>query len=66
MTYEKWLDVDCRNDEQRPFNYDYDCLEFGEYLVDTWKVDYSDRDYEMWRDDQAEMAYKEKLELEFN
>lgn len=68
MTYEKEIDVDLFNKEQRPFNYDYDCLEFGEYLVDTWKVDYSDRDYEMWRDEQAERAedaYREKMESMF-
>ena len=66
MTYEKEIDVDCFNDEQRPNNLDWDCLEFGEYLYDTGKIDFSDQEYEMWRDDQAEMAYKEKLELEFN
>ncbi len=66
MTYEKEIDIDCFNDEQRPFNYDFDCLEWGQYLYDTWKIDNSDEEYERYRDDQAEMAYKEKLEVEFN
>ena len=66
MTYEKEIDIDCFNDEQRPFNYDFDCLEWGQYLYDTWKIDNSDEEYERYRDDQAEMAYKEKLEMEFN
>ena len=69
MTYEKEIDVDCLNDEQRPFNYDFDCLEFWAYLRETWKVDYSDEEYEAWRDEQMEKAqdaYREKLELEFN
>ena len=69
MTYEKEIDVDLFNQEQRPFNYDFDCLEFGAYLRETWKVDYSDEEYEAWRDEQAERtedAYREKMELEFN
>ena len=66
MAYEKEIDIDCFNDEQRPFNYDFDCLEWGQYLYDTWKIDFSDEEYERYRDDQAEMAYKEKLEMEFN
>ena len=66
MTYEKEIDIDCFNDEQRPFNYDFDCLEWGQYLYDTWKIDTSDEEYERYRDDQVEMAYKEKLEMEFN
>ena len=65
MAYEK-IDIDCFNDEQRPFNYDFDCLEWGQYLYDTWKIDTSDEEYERYRDDQVEMAYKEKLEMEFN
>ena len=65
MAYEK-IDIDCFNDEQRPFNYDFDCLEWGQYLYDTWKIDNSDEEYERYRDDQVEMAYKEKLEMEFN
>ncbi len=52
MTYEKEIDVDLFNQEQRPFNYDFDCLEFGAYLRETWKVDYSDEEYEAWRDAQ--------------
>ena len=69
MTYEKEIDIDCFNDEQRPFNYDFDCLEWGQYLYDTWKIDFSDEEYEHYRDEQmerAEDAYREKMELEFN
>ena len=69
MTYEKEIDVDLFNQEQRPFNYDFDCLEFWAWLRETWKVDYSDEEYERWRDEQLERsedAYREKLELEFN
>ena len=29
---ENTIDIDCFNDEQRPNNLDYDCLEFGEYF----------------------------------
>ena len=54
MTYEKEIDVDLFNQEQRPFNYDFDCLEFGAYLRETWKVDLSDQLYEQRRDEQAE------------
>lgn len=54
MTYEKEIDIDCFNDEQRPFNYDFDCLEWGQYLYDTWKIDFSDEEYEAWRDEQLE------------
>ena len=64
MTYEK-IDIDCFNDEQL-LEQSYDCLEYGQYLMDTWKIDLSDQLYEQHRDDQAEMAYKEKLEMEFN
>ena len=53
MTYEK-IDIDCFNDEQRPNNYDYDCLELGEYLMKTWKIDLSDQLYEQYRDEQLE------------
>lgn len=69
MAYEKEIDIDCFNDEQRPFNYDFDCLEWGQYLYDTWKIDTSDEEYERYRDEQmerAEDAYREKMELEFN
>ena len=69
MAYEKNIDIDCFNDEQRPFNYDFDCLEWGQYLYDTWKIDFSDEEYERYRDEQmerAEDAYREKMELEFN
>lgn len=53
MAYEK-IDIDCFNDEQRPTELCYDCLEFGQYLMDTWKIDTSDEDYERWRDEQLE------------
>ena len=69
MAYEKEIDIDCFNDEQRPFNYDFDCLEWGQYLYDTWKIDFSDEEYERYRDEQmerAEDAYREKMELELD
>jgi hypothetical protein len=50
------IDIDLFNKEQRPFNYDGDCLEFWEYLYETWKVDYSDEQYEARRDEQLEKA----------
>ncbi len=62
------IDIDCFNDEQRPTELCYDCLEFGQYLIDTGKIDLSDQLYEQWRDEQverAEDAYREKMELEF-
>ena len=62
------IDIDCFNDEQRPTELCYDCLEFGQYLMDTGKIDLSDQLYEQWRDEQverAEDAYREKMELEF-
>lgn len=68
MTYEKEIDVDCFNDEQRPNNLDWDCLEYGQYLMDTWKIDLSDELYEQWRDGQmerAEDAFREKVENMF-
>ena len=69
MTYEKPFDVDSYNDELRPTELCWDCLEFWAYLKETWKIDTSDEDYERWRDEQAERAedaYREKLELEFD
>ena len=66
---ENTIDIDCFNDEQRPNNLDYDCLEYGEHLMETWKIDLSDQLYEQYRDEQAERAedaYREKMELEFN
>lgn len=66
---ENTIDIDCFNDEQRPNNLDYDCLEYGEYLMETWKIDLSDQLYEQYRDEQMEAcedAYREKTELEFN
>ena len=53
MAYEK-IDIDCFNDEQRPNNLDSDCLEYGQYLMDTGKIDLSDQLYEQQRDDKAE------------
>jgi hypothetical protein len=52
MTYEK-IDIDCFNDEQW-LEQSYDCLEYGQYLMDTWKIDLSDQLYEQRRDEQAE------------
>lgn len=46
------IDIDLFNKEQRPFNYDGDCLEFWEYLYETWKIDNSDELYEARRDEQ--------------
>lgn len=65
---ENTIDIDCFNDEQRPNNLDYDCLEYGEYLMKTWKIDTSDEDYERYREEQAERtedAYREKMESMF-
>ena len=45
-----WFDVDCFNDEQRPTELCYDCLEFWEYQMDTWKIDLSDILYEEYRE----------------
>ena len=56
------IDIDCFNDEQRPTELCYDCLEFGQYLMDTGKIDLSDQLYEQWRDEQVEME-SEKLEF---
>lgn len=53
MAYEK-IDIDCFNDEQRPNNLDSDCLEYGQYLMDTGKIDLSDQLYEQQRDNKAE------------
>ena len=65
---ENTIDIDCFNDEQRPNNLDYDCLEFGEHLMETWKIDLSDQLYEQYRDEQMERvedAYREKMESMF-
>lgn len=53
------IDIDLFNKEQRPFNYDGDCLEFWEYLYETWKVDYSDEQYEARVDEQLEKELEE-------
>lgn len=66
---ENTIDIDCFNDEQRPNNLDYDCLEYGEYLMETWKIDLSDQLYEQYRDEQMERvedAYREKMESMFD
>lgn len=66
---ENTIDIDCFNDEQRPNNLDYDCLEFGEHLMNSWKIDLSDQLYEQYRDEQAERvedAYREKMESMFD
>ena len=45
------IDLDLFNQEQRPNNYDNDCLEFWQYLMESWKIDTSDEDYERMRDE---------------
>lgn len=57
------IDLDLLNKEQRPFNYDGDCLEFGEWLYNTWRIDNSDELYEAWRDDQLEKELEEQENL---
>lgn len=54
------IDLDLLNKEQRPFNYDYDCLEWWEYLHATWIIDNSDELYEAWRDEQLEKELEEQ------
>lgn len=56
-----WLDLDLFNKEQRPFNYDYDCLEYWRYLYDTWRIDNSDELYEARRDEQMEKEMEEEV-----
>lgn len=58
------LDVDLFNKEQRPNNYDSDCLEFWQYLMDTWKIDLSDELYEARRDEQLEKELLYECEYE--
>ena len=65
MTYEKTIDIDCFNDEQ--------AVELTEDLLDSpTNYDPSDDLYEEYRErkfleqEQAEDAYREKMELEFN
>lgn len=58
------VDVDLFNKEQRPFNYDGDCLDFWEYLYETWKIDTSDEEYERRRDDQLEKELLYECEYE--
>jgi hypothetical protein len=57
------IDLDLFNKEQRPFNYDGDCLDFGEWLYNTWRIDNSDELYEAWRDDQLEKELEEQENL---
>ena len=52
MTYEN--DVDLINQEQQ-VELLYDLLDYWQYLYDTWKIDFSDQEYEMWREKQAEL-----------
>ena len=66
MAYEKEIDIDCFNDEQRPNNLDWDCLEYGQYLMDTWKIDLSDMEYERIRDEKLERELEwEYVEKQF-
>lgn len=60
------LDLDLFNKEQRPFNYDGDCLELGAYLMETWKIDTSDEDYERRRDDQMEKEMEEEILYDYD
>lgn len=65
---ENTIDIDCFNDEQA-VEQSYDCLEYGQHLMETGKIDLSDQLYEQYREEQAERAedaYREKMELEFN
>ena len=57
------IDLDLFNKEQRPLNYDGDCLEFGEWLYNTWRIDNSDELYEAWRDEQLEKELEEQENL---
>lgn len=63
FTTTKMTDVDLFNKEQRPNNYDYDCLEWGEYLMSTGKIDLSDELYEARRDEQVELEMQKALYL---
>ncbi len=56
------IDVDLFNKEQRPFNYDFDCLEWGEYLMEKWKIDTSDAEYEAWREEKFEKELEKELD----
>ena len=63
FTTTKMTDVDLFNKEQRPTELCYDCLEFGEYLMSTWKIDLSDELYEARRDEQVELEMQKALYL---
>lgn len=63
---ENTIDIDCFNDEQRPNNLDWDCLEYGQYLMDTGKIDLSDKEYERIRDEKLERELEwEYVEKQF-
>ena len=62
MTYQNEIDVDLFNKEQQE-ELLWDLLDYWEYLYDTGKIDFSDRDYEMWRDEQVAREYEMELEL---
>lgn len=51
------IDIDLFNKEQWAYNYDFDCLEFWAYLVESWKVDYSDQEYQARKDEQLEKEF---------
>lgn len=57
------IDLDLFNKEQRPFNYDGDCLDFGEWLYNTWRYDNSDELYEARRDELLEKELEEQNAL---
>ena len=58
------VDVDLFNKEQRPLNYEYDCLEYWQYLYESWKIDTSDEEYERRRDMKAEKECLYECEYE--
>lgn len=57
-----WIDIDLFNKEQRPCNYDYDCLEFGERLQEIQAIDLSDELYEEYREKKREKREEEKAD----
>lgn len=50
---ENTIDIDCFNDEQW-LEQSYDCLEYGQHLMETGKIDLSDQLYEQYREEKAE------------
>lgn len=50
---ENTIDIDCFNDEQW-LEQSYDCLEYGQHLMETGKIDLSDQLYEQYREEKSE------------